>query len=104
MYSIARARSRGIMNHQFRSLFFYPLSSRTAIPLVLLAGNKVVAASTSVGDDGVKVAVRVEDDTVGAGAATGVDLEGVEDGELVPRARGREAEALVVVVLVRVRV
>jgi hypothetical protein len=57
-----------------------------------------------VGDDGVEVAVRVEDDTVGTGAAASVDIEAVQDGELVPGTRGREAEALVVVVLVGVRV
>lgn len=56
------------------------------------------------GDDGVKVAIGVEDDTVGTGAAASVDLEAVQDGELVPGARGREAEALVVVVLVGVGV
>lgn len=73
-------------------------------PLVLRASNEVVAASTGVGDDGVEVAIGVEDDTVGTGAATSVDLEAVQDGELVPGARGREAETLVVVVLVRVGV
>lgn len=56
------------------------------------------------GDDGVEVALGIEDDTVGSGAATGVDAEGGQNRELVPRGSGREAEALVVVVLVRVRV
>lgn len=46
-------------------------------PLVLLASNKVVAASTGVGDDGVEVAIGVKDDTVGTGAAAGEDFEAV---------------------------
>lgn len=54
------------------------------------------------GDDGVEVALGVENDTVGSGASTGVHLEGVQNRELVPRRSGGEAEALIVVVLVRV--
>lgn len=74
------------MNHPFCSLpifslilfFSYTqLYSSAMDPLVLLASNEVVAASTSVGDDGVEVAVGVEDDTVGTGAAASVDIEAV---------------------------
>jgi hypothetical protein len=57
-----------------------------------------------VGDDGVKVALGVENDSVGSGAAAGVDLEGGQNRELVPGGSGRELEALIVVVLVRVGV
>lgn len=85
-------------------LSIHPSYFSVRTPLVLLASNEVVAASTSVGDDGVEVAIGVEDDTVGTRAATSVDVEAVQDGELVPGARGRETEALVVVVLVRVGV
>lgn len=56
------------------------------------------------GDDGVEVAIGVENDTVGTGAAASVDVEAVQNGELVPGGRGREVEALVVVVLVGVGV
>lgn len=72
--------------------------------LLLVASNKVVAGSTGVGDERVKVALRIEDDTVGTGGATRVDLVGREDGVFVPRGRGREVEALTVVVLVGVAV
>lgn len=70
----------------------------------LLASNKVVAASASVGDESVQVALGVEDDAVGTGGATGVDGARRKDGELVPGLGGGEAEALVVVVLVGVLV
>lgn len=53
-------------------------------------------------DERVKAALRVKDDPVRTGRSAGVDLVRRKDRELVPRACGREAEALVVVVLVRV--
>lgn len=68
----------------------------------LLARNKVVAASTSVGDEHIQVALGVKDDTISAGRAAGVGLAGRQDRELVPGLGGGEAEALVVVVLVGV--
>lgn len=68
----------------------------------LLASNKVVAASASVGDESVQVALGVEDDAVGTRGATGVNGARRKDGELVPGLGGRETEALVVVVLVGV--
>jgi hypothetical protein len=54
-----------------------------------------------VGDGTGVLAVGVEDNTVGAGGATGVDAAGL-DGELLVRAADGEVEALVVVVLVTV--
>lgn len=71
---------------------------------LLVASNKVVAGSTGMGDEAVQVALRVKDDTVGTGRAARVDLVGGEDGVFVPRASGREVEALAVVVLVGVAV
>ena len=54
-------------------------------------------------NDAREVPVAIEHDPIGTGAATGVDLEGVQDGELVVGpSDGREVEALIVVVLVRV--
>lgn len=70
----------------------------------LLASNKVVTASASVGDEHVQVALGVKDDAISAGRAAGVDGAGRQDGELVPGLGGGEAEALVVVVLVGVAV
>ena len=54
------------------------------------------------GDELVERAVRVKDDAVGARRGAGVDGVAGQDGELVPGGGGREGEALVVVVLVRV--
>jgi hypothetical protein len=54
-----------------------------------------------VGDGAGVLAVGVEDNTVGAGRATGVDAAGL-DRELLVRAADGEVEALVVVVLVTV--
>jgi hypothetical protein len=68
------------------------------------AGNEVVVAGSGVGDETVEGSLRVEDNTVGTGGATRVDFERVENGPLVPRALGGEAEALVVLVLMRVLV
>lgn len=70
--------------------------------LGLLAGDKVVARGTSVSDQRVKVALRVKDDPVRTRRSARVDLVCGQDRELVPRAGCWEAEALVVVVLVRV--
>lgn len=54
------------------------------------------------GDQRVKVALRVKDDPVRTGRSARVDLVCGQDRELVPRRGGWETEALVVVVLVRV--
>ena len=56
------------------------------------------------GDDGVEVSIRVEDDTVRARGTTSEDLEAGHDRVLVPGAGGGERESLVVVVLVGVAV
>lgn len=53
------------------------------------------------GDGTSVLAVGVEDNTVGAGGAAGVDAAGF-DGELLVRTANGEVEALVVVVLVTV--
>ena len=71
---------------------------------LLLASNKVVTASTSVGDERIEVAISVKDDTISSRAASSVHLEGGQNGELVPRGGGGELETLVVVVLVRIAV
>jgi hypothetical protein len=63
------------------------------------AADEVVAGGTGVGDGTGVLAVGVEDDTVGAGGAAGVDAV-LEDGELLVRAANGEVETLVVVVLV----
>jgi hypothetical protein len=65
------------------------------------AADKVVTGSASVGDGTSVLAVGVEDNTVSAGGATGVDAVAL-DGELLVRAADGEVEALVVVVLVTV--
>lgn len=54
------------------------------------------------GDERVEVTLAVEDDTVGTRRAAVVHVVAGQDGELVPRGGGGEAEALVVVVLVGV--
>ena len=68
------------------------------------AGDEIIAAGSGVGDEGVEVSVRVEDDTVRAGGATREDLEAGQDRVLVPGTAGGERESLVVVVLVGVAV
>ena len=66
------------------------------------ASNKVIPARTRVGNQQVELAARVKDDAVRPGRAAAVHAVARHDGELVPRARGREVEALVVVVPVGV--
>ena len=68
------------------------------------AGDEIITAGSGVGDEGVEVSVRVEDDTVRAGRTTRVDLEAGQDRVLVPGGAGGERESLVVVVLVGVAV
>lgn len=67
------------------------------------ADEAVVAGGASVGDGAGVLAVAVDDDAVGAGGAAVVGLAALER-EFVPGRRDGEAEALVVLVLVRVRV
>ena len=71
---------------------------------VLLTGNEVVVAGTSVGDDAVEVALAVEDDAVGTRGAARVNVEAVENREFKPGACSWESEALVVLILVRILV
>jgi hypothetical protein len=66
------------------------------------ASDKVIAAGTGVGDQAVEVTITVENDTVGARRAAAVDLVRRQDREFVPGGGSREAETLIVVVLVRV--
>jgi len=69
---------------------------------VLLTCYKVIATSPRMRNKGVKRAFGVENNTIGARRAARIDLEGRQDWELVPRRSRREAEALVVVVLMRI--
>lgn len=57
----------------------------TPIHLSLLAGNKVVPRGSSVSDQRIKLALRVEDDPVRTRRSAGVDLVRRKDRELIPR-------------------
>lgn len=81
---------------KFVSLIFEVLRS------VFGAGYKVISTGPGVCNNRVKAALGVENSTVCSGTASRVDVEARQSREPIPRARGVEAEAFVVVVLVRV--
>lgn len=66
-------------------------------PVVLVALDKVVAAGTSVSNHDGELAISVEDNAVGAGAATSEEAARGEDGEFLPGAGNGDVEALAVV-------
>lgn len=80
----------------------FPPNDRSIRHLCLLTRHKVIARSTSVRDETVKGSLGIENHPVRTRGPARVRVVAGQDGELVPRSRGGEGEALVVVVLVRV--
>lgn len=64
--------------------------------------HKVITRSPSVRNERVKVSLRIKDYPVRPGRSARIGVVARQNREFVPRRRSREAEALVVMVLVRV--